>query len=310
MSFQNFETNTELPMSMRVTAAALPLFIAGLLLWLGVGAENRSTRFDVPLEIIWATDADTLESIFSRHDYFWPPGSTVPPLLVRQIPPDISRLSVKRKKSLFFRALLPIVMAENERLRRLQQAVGEEFETGAPSPGSEKGLWLTALAGDYGIKVPVSDPLFERRLSKRLDVVPPGLVLAQAANESAWGTSRFATEGNNLFGEWTWNPDQGMVPLRRTAGANHFVRKFPNLRSSVRAYLKNLNTGSAYRDLRRIRAEMRTAGRPLAPEVLAEGLRLYSERGAEYVAEIRAMIRHNGLSDLGPLQLVGSPRVD
>ncbi len=311
MRFPPSESGTRLPLPALATAAiSLPLLIAGLLLWLIAGRVEESPRVEVPLQLVAARDADSLESVFNRHEYRWPPGETVPPLLVQQIPLDLGHLRVERKKILFFRALLPIVLAENARLRRLRSAVRKGLQGGAPSPDGEKWQWFTALAQEYGVDVTVSDPLFERRLLRRLDEIPPGLALAQAANESAWGTSRFAREGNNLFGEWTWNPDEGMVPLRRVAGAEHFVRMFPDLRSSVRAYLKNLNTGSAYRDLRRLRAEMREAGRPLDPERLAEGLRHYSERGLDYVTEIRAMIRYNALSDLGPLRLAESPRAD
>ncbi len=311
MPHQTSEFDARLPLPLLSTVAVvLPLLVAGLLDWFVVIPGDRSARFEIPLVVVTASDADTLESIFSRHDYFWPPEITVPPLLVARIPSDVSRLQAERKKSLFFRIMLPVVLAENERVRRLQQTVRKGFENGAPPPGSEQWQQLTAIAYDYGVNMDVADPLFERRLLKRVDVIPPGLVLAQAANESAWGTSRFAREGNNLFGEWTWNADQGMVPLRRMAGADHYVRVFPDLRSSVRAYLKNLNTASAYRELRGIRAELREAGRPLEPLALAEGLLRYSERGLDYVAEIRAMIDYNRLSDLGRLRLAESPRVD
>ena len=159
------------------------------------------------------------------------------------------------------------------------------------------------LAELYRVNGDLNDPLVRDILLRRVDEVPPALVLAQAANESAWGNSRFAREANNLFGQWTYKQDLGMVPARRDEGARHYVRVFPDLRSSVRAYLRNINIGHAYLDLRRMRARMRAAGQQLDPYRLSDGLLRYSQRGEEYVNEIRTMMSINGLDQLGPLQL-------
>jgi cytochrome c oxidase subunit 2 len=126
-----------------------------------------------------------------------------------------------------------------------------------------------------------------------VDAVPAALVLAQAANESGWGTSRFAQEANNLFGMWTWDKDAGLLPERRAANARHFVRVFNNLRGAVDNYLHTINTGPAYRELRMLREQQRLRGEPLSAWKLAAGLSRYSERGEEYVAEIRSIIRFN-----------------
>ena len=141
---------------------------------------------------------------------------------------------------------------------------------------------------------PGSDDQFAL-LRKRLDVVPPSLILARAANESAWGTSRFATKGNNLFGQWCFSKGCGLVPRGRAEGASHEVAKFSSPYRSVRAYIQNLNRHPTYQLLRDVRLEDRRENAPLSGLELAEGLRGYSERGEEYIEEIRAMIHYNNL---------------
>ncbi|MDX8381543.1 MAG: glucosaminidase domain-containing protein, partial [Ghiorsea sp.] len=131
-------------------------------------------------------------------------------------------------------------------------------------------------------------------LLKRVDTVPLELVLSQAANESAWGTSRFARKANNLFGQWCFTKGCGLVPSRRNAGSTHEVAAFKSPQLSVRSYLRNLNTGRVYKDLRTIRAQKRAQGKTATAFELAEGLNKYSERGQAYVKEIRSMIKYNG----------------
>jgi len=127
----------------------------------------------------------------------------------------------------------------------------------------------------------------------RIDVIPTDLVLVQAANESAWGTSRFARQGYNFFGLWCFRKGCGFVPSRRKADAKHEVAKFPNLTRAVYTYLRNLNRHNAYRELRQIRANLRANNLPITGSDLAEGLVSYSERGHDYVEELQAMIRFN-----------------
>jgi Bax protein len=210
---------------------------------------------------------------------------------------------VTRKKALFFRGLLPLVEAENAHIRAQRRYIEERFALGPLRPGTRNWNQVEKLAELYRVPGDLNDPVVREILLRRVDEVPAALVLAQAANESAWGTSRFAREANNLFGLWTYKKDLGMVPAQRMEGARHYVRVFPDLRSSVRVYLFNLNIGHAYVDMRRARAALRLAGAAFDAEHLAAGLLRYSERGAEYVAEIQRMIRSNGLGQLGPLQL-------
>ena len=134
-----------------------------------------------------------------------------------------------------------------------------------------------------------------KELLKRVNTVPPSLALAQAANESAWGTSRFAQEGNNYFGQWCFQPGCGLVPKSRSAGKTHEVAKFSSPAESVKAYIDNLNRNSAYESLRSLRAQRAEKNGSYNGIELAGGLLNYSERGQEYVAEIQSMIRNNQL---------------
>ncbi len=261
----------------------------------------------VPVETVTASD---LESLFDDIGYVWPPQSEVPPLAISQFPPDIDRLDIKKKKSLFFRALLPLVVAENAQLRHDRRWLEGVMRNGNFGSVVEQAR-LQRLLEEHGLHVTAGiDAALLERLYQRVDVIPVGLALAQAANETGWGTSRFSREANNLFGEWTYRVEEGILPLRRRQGAEHYVRRFANLRESVRSYLNNLNRHRAYKRLRQLRANQRKEGLEPDALTLAGGLLSYSERGVAYVADIRSLIRGNGLNDLGPLRLARYATVD
>jgi Bax protein len=150
---------------------------------------------------------------------------------------------------------------------------------------------------------PFDKPKTRRELLKRVDIIPPALILAQAANESAYGTSRFSRLANNLFGEWTFTPGTGIVPLARPHGKTYEVRRFKSISASLNSYLKNLNTHRAYKGLRERRAYLRSENLPLKSVELAEGLTRYSIRGEEYVKSIKRIIRQNRLSLLSEVKL-------
>jgi len=132
----------------------------------------------------------------------------------------------------------------------------------------------------------------------RVDMIPASLALAQAATESAWGTSRFAREGNNIFGQWCFDEGCGLVPGRRAEDKSHEVKSFSSVDASIRAYYRNLNTNPNYEYLRELRAQMRMKGKPLDSRTLAQGLLRYSERGHVYIAELHDIIRINDLRSL------------
>lgn len=203
---------------------------------------------------------------------------------------------VSERKQRFFDFLRPVVDAENARIldqrKRALQLLGT-LEAGGELSESDRS-WLDRMARRY--RVEMHDPLSQaRRLSRKVDVIPPSLALAQAALESAWGTSRFAREANNLFGEWCFTPGCGVVPKRRPAKATYEVEAFADVGASVRSYMHNLNSHPAYAPLRDIRAQARAQGREPTGAALAGGLYNYAAIGHEYVDHIRNVIRRNGL---------------
>ena len=253
----------------------------------------------MPLRQVEVGSAAALEELFSAEDYDWPPssGASVPRLALTSLPEDLGDRAVQHKKSLFMRSLLPLVLAENRRLRAERAFLRELFHAGLAQASSRDWERAEQLKEQFRVSGDLTQPGVQRLLLSRVDVVPPSLALAQAAIETGWGTSRFALQGNSLFGQWTWQQDAGIAPAQRDEGANHAVRAFPTLRGSVRAYFHNLNTNSAYKSFRAMRARMRAAGEPLDPIVLADGLKQYSQRGGDYVAELKSMISGNGLHD-------------
>ncbi|HKL64326.1 MAG TPA: glucosaminidase domain-containing protein [Woeseiaceae bacterium] len=206
------------------------------------------------------------------------------------------------RKERFFAFMRPLIREENARIleqrERLQSLVAEE--DAEEEIGWFDRRWLRGLAEKYGLdpEEAETDALIERLLM-RVDIVPVSLALAQAAKESGWGTSRFAREGNNLFGQWCYEPGCGLVPHARGPGRSHEVRVFDSPRASVASYLRNINTHRGYRELRQARARLRAAGRPLSGLALAEQLHRYSERGQAYVEEIKGLIRYNRLEQSG-----------
>ena len=280
---------------------ALFLPVVGMLSYIGwnLTKEHSLPDWEVTLAPVNASNAKILDGAFRKLDYHWPlaVGDEVPPIMVDPLPADLGEVKVvKLKKSLFFRALLPTVLAENAKLneqRRFMLALFAHKEL--PPQGSDKRKWLDEQMVDYRVKGNIEDEATRAELARRLDEVPVALVLAQAANESAWGSSRFAREARNLFGEWTYKEGEGLVPEARAEGKSHAVRIFPTLRASVKSYMNNINSGRAYEELRVMREEMRNNQRPLDALKLAEGLVSYSERGEAYVEEIKKMIRSNRL---------------
>lgn len=208
--------------------------------------------------------------------------------------PDFSRFQdTTEKKAAFFSFLYPRIVLANSRI-----LIERDYLKGLADKDtltSQEHSWLTWQSERLRVDAePGSDQQFAL-LSKRLDVVPPSLILAQAANESAWGTSRFATEGNNLFGQWCFSAGCGLVPQSRKDGASHEVETFSSPYLSVEAYIENLNRHPTYQLLRDIRLQDRRNNTPLSGLELAQGLLGYSERGEDYIKEIRAMIHYNNL---------------
>jgi Bax protein len=203
---------------------------------------------------------------------------------------------VQARKQRFFGYLLPLVKEENQRLADIRQRLNyiHEHVRWHEAINMEDRVWLEGVVEEFRIpEEDVQSPAFWETALRRVDTLPEMLVLVQAANESAWGTSRFAREGNNLFGQWCFRQGCGLVPQDRPAGATYEVARFDSVSESIGSYMHNLNTGYTYRELREIRAAMRANGRQPGADELARGLSSYSERGQEYIDELRSMIRHN-----------------
>ena len=210
--------------------------------------------------------------------------------------PNFAKIrDVKEKKRKFFAFIKPAVAAENKKIlaKRVEvERLIEQLTLEQPFSLEDEAL-VAKLITQYKVskKFSLLKQLYELQL--KVDVIPQALVLVQAANESAWGTSRFARIGLNFFGVWCYSEGCGMVPSSRNSGADHEVAAYSSVKQGVERYLHNINTHRAYNVFRLIRGQLRDQNQPLAPEILATGLTAYSERGADYVLELTEMIRHN-----------------
>jgi Bax protein len=268
-------------------------------------ASQKLTAETAP--IIKPETTSGLRALFQTLDYAWMAfDKGVPPLVLEQIPEDInSSVNTRTKKNTFFMALLPMVLLANQEIRQerkeIQQILARHQARTDEADDRER---IHKIAKRYGLRGrPLTDHRARRQLLQRVDTIPPALVLAQAANESAWGTSRFAQMGNNLFGEWTFKPGTGLVPAGRPAGETYEVRVFASLYQSIRSYMNNLNRNGAYRKLRGIRDELRKRQKPVTGTALSSGLINYSQRREEYIKEITAMIRQNNLEQVNLAKL-------
>ena len=217
---------------------------------------------------------------------------TLPPLVLEKLPDDFAQIQdTKTRQKMFLRVVLPIVLIENRRIHEQRVLAKLLLKSHQPAKGTPMYHWLRKLAHKLRVRGDLKNPRVADQILSRLDEIPPALALSQAALETGWGTSRFALEGNSLFGQWTFQSGAGLEPADRDIDATHLVARFPNLRASVRAYIRNLNTGHAYREFRFARAQMRAQDEPLQAQLLAAHLDRYSERGKQYVSDLKKMIR-------------------
>jgi uncharacterized FlgJ-related protein len=212
-------------------------------------------------------------------------------------------LAVADKKRLFFRLIAPVVLRVNEIILEDRDRAKELTKrlANGQSVRPEDQAWLTELAVKYKVLESTSKRLDSdafAELLMRVDIVPPSLALAQAASESGWGTSRFAAEGNSLFGQWTWGKGLKPTEQRTSKLGDYRVAAFDSTGQAAYSYALNLNTAPAYRGLRLKRADLRRQGLRISGTVLAETLLNYSERGQAYVDDLKALIRGNRLDDV------------
>tara|TARA_B100001057_G_scaffold65096_1_gene58851 strand:- start:445 stop:1518 length:1074 start_codon:yes stop_codon:yes gene_type:complete len=247
-------------------------------------------------------NASTIEQLFADTNYTLNDvrkKKLVKPVALTLLPAEIKMIeSTKKRKEFFIQIILPLILQENNNIKldrkRLFSIINKSNNTNLEKK------WLEKKYKQYGV---VSKDLTVLKI--RMDEIPVSLAIAQAAKETGWGTSRFAQEGNALFGQWTWS-GEGLKPKDADKDKGHKVMKFNVLQASVRAYQRNLNTHSSYKNLRKARAVLRDKGKPLDSLILVKFLNQYAETGEKYVEVLTKIINQNNLKDFDDAKLLPS----
>ena len=248
--------------------------------------------------------AATIEQLFKDTNYNLNDirkNKLVRPVALTWLPREIVKIeNTKKRKDLFIQIILPLILQENNNIKldriKLFKIINKSKNTQVEIK------WLKKKYKQYGVNNKDISVL-----KMRMDVVPISLALAQAAKETGWGTSRFAQEGNALFGQWTWS-GEGLKPKDADKDKGHKVMKFNILQASVRAYQRNLNTHKSYKNFRIARAELRDKNQPLDSLILSQHLDKYAETGQEYVNIIQKIIKQNSLKDFDDAKLLPSSK--
>ena len=244
--------------------------------------------------------ASTIEQLFKDTNYSLNEvrkSKKVKPIRLSLLPNEIKQIeSSKKRKNLFIQIILPLILEENSLILIDRKRL---FSILNKNKNSKKEInWLNRKFKQYGVlnkDIPT--------LKVRMDIIPVSLAIAQAAKETGWGTSRFALEGNALFGQWTWSGD-GIKPAGAESDTKHKVMKFKVLKASVRAYQRNLNTHSSYKNFRQLRAQLRDDIKKLDSLLLADELDNYAETGTEYTKILKQIINQNSLQDFDDVKLM------
>ena len=247
-------------------------------------------------------NASTIKQLFEDTKYTLQDvrkSKLVKPVALTLLPNEIKMIeSTSKRKEFFIQIVLPLILKENNNIKIDRKRLFSIINKSNNSDLEKK--WLDKKYKQYG--VPSKDLSI---LKIRMDEIPVSLALAQAAKETGWGTSRFAQEGNALFGQWTWS-GEGLKPKDAEKDQGHKVMKFNVLQASVRAYQRNLNTHSSYKDFRQERAKLRDQGQPLDSIVLSQFLNKYAETGNQYVEVLQKIIKQNNLKDFDDAKLLPS----
>ena len=244
--------------------------------------------------------ASTIEELFKSTNYNLKDvrkNKLVKPVSLSLLPSEIKQIeNVKKRKDLFIQIILPLIIKENNNIKldrsKLFSILNKNQNT------KKENNWLNSKFKQYGV---INKDL--STLKVRMDEVPASMAIAQAAKETGWGTSRFAQEGNALFGQWTWT-GEGIKPAGADNNSTHKVMKFRVLQASVKAYQRNLNTHSTYKAFRSARATLRDKGQKLDSVILTEYLDKYAETGKVYVKILQKIIRQNNLEDFDDAKLL------
>ena len=246
--------------------------------------------------------AATIEQLFEETEYSLKnvrETKLVKPIALSLLPEEIKKIeNTKRRKNLFIQIILPLILEENNKIKQDRIKLFSILNRNNNSKIEKK--WLNYMFKRYGVlKKDLST------LKIRMDEIPVSLAIAQAAKETGWGTSRFALEGNALFGQWTWS-GEGIKPAGSDSDSTHKVMKFKILKASVRAYQRNLNTHSSYRNFRKVRAQQRDNKKKLNSLILVDYLDKYAETGKEYTKILKQIIKQNDLTDFDDVKLLPS----
>jgi len=228
-------------------------------------------------------------------------GQSVKPIYLTKLPKDLKKIkSTNKRKETFIKIVMPLILIENEKIIEDRNKLFKILGKQSNSMGEK--VWLKRRFKDYDIK---GEDISELKL--RLDIIPTSIAIAQAAKESGWGTSRFALEGNAMYGQWTWGGD-GIEPSQKDKKKEHKILKFPKLQSSVSAYMKNLNTHRGYSEFRKERSKIREKNKTVEGIDLVEYLYNYAQTGSEYVKILKKIIQQNDLTDFDNSILMNSSR--
>ena len=225
----------------------------------------------------------------------------VKPVDIGLLPKEIKNIgNTKKRKDMFIKIVLPLIVKENNKIRIDRKRLFTILNKNSNTEIEKK--WLEKKYKQYGVRKKDLSTL-----KVRMDEIPVSLAIAQAAKETGWGTSRFALKGNALFGQWTWS-GEGLKPKNADEGKDHKVMKFHSLQLSVRAYLRNLNTHSTYRNLRKARTDLRNQNKPLDSIILSKHLDKYAETGNKYIEVLQKIIKQNNLKDFDEARLLPSSK--
>jgi Bax protein len=284
---------------------------------------NSLAETKAPQVVVLGTTQATIDFYKSKH--FWGPIDENKPLSVPRVivvaindswKHDADKLSVDLKKEFFFRAVVPMILYENHRIAGDRARLKSMVQTLKNGKSLKKDdiRWIEQLASKYDVatrKNAKEKDVFYKflviQLMERVDIIPPSLVLAQAASESGYATSRFTLEGNALFGQWTYGGKGMKAKAHRKEKGNYRVAAFDWPFNSLCSYVNNLNTHRAYSAFRAGRAELRNEGKTITGMALLHTLTGYSERGMAYIKDLEAIIQKNGLSIADTAKLRGGP---
>tara|TARA_B100000965_G_scaffold113040_1_gene93268 strand:- start:309 stop:1442 length:1134 start_codon:yes stop_codon:yes gene_type:complete len=244
--------------------------------------------------------ASTLSELFKDEDYNLKDirkNKIVKPITIDILPSEIKLIeNTRKRKELFIQIVLPLILEENKKIKLSRKTLFSILNKNNNTEAEKN--WLKSKFKQYGV---VNRDLATLKI--RMDEIPVSIAIAQAAKETGWGTSRFAQEGNALFGQWTFD-GEGIKPAGSDAGDTHKVMKFKILKASVRAYQRNLNTHKSYKKFRKIRAIQRDTHGSLNSLELIKYLDKYAETGTEYTKILKKIVEQNKLTDFDDAKIL------